>query len=358
MNDAVQIDDYDYNLPLELIAQTALEPRDSSKLLVYNKGEITDGVFSNLQNFLPKDSSLFFNDAKVIPARIFAKNSNGAKIEIFLLKPHLEEHLSALNRREEGKWECLIGNSKKWKTSEILTLDIQGTNLNFERINESVVHFKWNGNLTFVELIEIIGSMPLPPYIKHLATEIDSKRYQTVYSRIEGSVAAPTAGLHFTETTLSALKSANHTIDYLTLHVGAGTFMPVKVENALEHPMHTEIFSIDKDSIEHLFEQNYIVAVGTTTCRVLESLYWYSIGINHSIEPIGHITQFVYKELDASNLPTRKESVKILLEYMEKNNLNSIQGETSIMIVPGYKFRMIDGMITNFHQLQNQLSYC
>jgi S-adenosylmethionine:tRNA ribosyltransferase-isomerase len=355
MKDALLIEEFNYNLPLEVIAQTAIEPRDSSKLLVYKKGKIEDDVFSNLHKILPKESSLFFNNAKVIPARIFAKNSNGAKIEIFLLKPYLEEHLSALSRKAEGKWECMIGNSKKWNSNEVLTLDIDNTNLFLERISESVVYFKWNGDKTFVELLENIGNMPLPPYIKHLATEIDSKRYQTVYSKIEGSVAAPTAGLHFTDATLRALEAANHTIDYLTLHIGAGTFMPVKVEDALDHPMHTEIFSIEKSSIEHLLKQDYVVSVGTTSCRVLESLYWYSVNILQGAELPGQINQFIYKDSSEKKLPSRKESIAIVLDYMVNNDLENLQGETSILIAPGYKFRMIDGMITNFHQPKSTL---
>ena len=248
MDGKVLIKDFDYSLPEDKIAQSAAEPRDSSKLLFYTKGQISDKVFSNLPELLPNNSSLYFNNAKVIPARIFLKNSNDATIEVFLLQPYKMEHVKALNARETCVWSCLIGNKKKWKSGEVLEIAIEGTNIQVKQIEDLVVEFTWQSGLAFVELIEKIGKLPLPPYIKHEATEEDAGRYQTVYSKIQGSVAAPTAGLHFTDAVLDKISANGISQNFVTLHVSAGTFMPVKTENINEHKMHSEYCSIDIES--------------------------------------------------------------------------------------------------------------
>ena len=352
MEGKVLIKDFDYNLTEDKIAQSAAEPRDSSKLLLYSKGQISDKVFSSLPELLPDNSSLYFNNAKVIPARIFLKNSNAATIEVFLLQPYKMEHVQALNAKETCVWSCLIGNKKKWKPEEILEIEIEETRIQLRQIEDLVVEFKWQSGLAFVELLEKIGKLPLPPYIKHEANAEDAGRYQTVYSKIQGSVAAPTAGLHFTQTVLNEIAKKGISQNYVTLHVSAGTFLPVKVEDARAHDMHQEIYSVNRAEIEAILDGKQIVAVGTTSTRVLESLFWAGVNLIDKKENPFKIEQFVYESRKECTLG---ESMLAILNYLNENSLDAVYGETCIMIIPGYRFRVVKGLITNFHQPKSTL---
>lgn len=352
MGEEVFISDYDYLLPEGQIAQVAAEPRDSSKLLVYQHAEIRDAVFSELPHFLSDKSRLFFNDAKVIPARIFLKNSNDARIEVFLLQPHETEYFQALNAQKSSRWSCLIGNKKKWKNGEVLNLMVDGIALQVHLLEDQVVEFTWESEMPFVELLEKIGQLPLPPYIKHEANQHDSARYQTVYSKVQGSVAAPTAGLHFTPEVLSKLSEKGIDQKFVTLHVSAGTFLPVKVENARAHDMHQEIFAVKRSEIESLMEDKQIIAVGTTSTRVLESLFWAGVNILESkIQPF-QIEQFAYENRSKVQ---KNEALNAILNYMDAHKLDTVYGKTSIMIIPSYEFRLVEGLVTNFHQPKSTL---
>lgn len=352
MEGKILIKDYDYNLTEDKIAQSVIEPRDSSKLLLYSKGHISDSIFHKLPECLPENSSLYFNNAKVIPARIILKNSNGANIEVFLLQPHKMEHVQALNANANCVWSCLIGNKKKWKQDELLEIEIEGTKIQVKQLEDLVVEFAWQNGKTFVELLEKMGKLPLPPYIKHEANLDDKGRYQTVYSKIQGSVAAPTAGLHFTDDVLDVLTKKGFSQNYVTLHVSAGTFLPVKVDDARAHDMHQEIYSVNKAELESILEGKQIIAVGTTSTRVLESLFWAGVNLIESKENPFKIEQFVYEDRQEYSL---KESMQAILNYLNEHKLHAVYGETSIMIIPGYKFRIVKGLITNFHQPKSTL---
>lgn len=349
----IDIDDYDYGLDDKRIAQFAVEPRDSSKLLVYDAGDIHDSVFKDLSNHLSENSILFYNNAKVIPARIYLKNKNGANIEVFLLKPYGMDHASALNTHEKSVWECLIGNSKKWKAEEALNLDIEGEKIVLRRRENNVVEFHLDGNKAFSELLEQMGRLPLPPYIKHEAGKEDSKRYQTVYAQESGSVAAPTAGLHFTDDVMQSIQSKGIQRQTLTLHVSAGTFLPVKVKNALEHNMHSEVFEITKEVLSALRLKKTNVAVGTTSCRVLESLYWVAKNIQEGKEQAFFVEQYPY--FNEENPLGIDDVCELIEKEMQDKQVDKISGVTSIMISPGYEFKIVNELITNFHQPKSTL---
>lgn len=347
------MDDYAYDLPDERIAQKAMEPRDCSKLLVYDSGEISDCIFKDISTKIPTDSVLFFNNAKVIPARIFVKNANNASIEIFLLQPYALDHVTALNAHNKVEWECMIGNKKKWKPEEVLKLQTLQEEISITRIADTIVRFEWSSGLAFAEILESFGHLPLPPYIKHEADLNDAIRYQTVYSTVSGSVAAPTAGLHFSDEVLKELRNARIPLHFTTLHVSAGTFLPVKSSNALEHVMHKEMFSIDIETLRALYKAKKTIAVGTTSCRVLESIFWSAVQVYEGIEKPFSIGQFVYRNREI--VMTKTEALEVLIAYMEENKIDQINGDTSIMIIPGYTFRIINGLITNFHQPKSTL---
>jgi S-adenosylmethionine:tRNA ribosyltransferase-isomerase len=349
----IDIDNYDYGLDESRIAQFAIEPRDSSKLLVYEQGEINDAIFSELTNYLDTNSTLFYNNAKVIPARLFLKNKNEANIEVFLLKPYGMDHASALNAKALSVWECLIGNSKKWKLDEVLRLNIVGETIDLHRKENNVVEFHLSGTKVFSEMLEQIGRLPLPPYIKHDAGVNDEERYQTVYAQESGSVAAPTAGLHFTDAVMQAVESKGIARQTLTLHVSAGTFLPVKVKNALEHNMHSEVFEITKDVLNALRMKRINVAVGTTSCRVLESLYWVAKNLKAGKEQAFFVEQYPY--FDEENKLTIDEVCDSIEKAMTLKQVNRISGVTSIMISPGYEFKIVNELITNFHQPKSTL---
>ncbi len=348
----IPIDDYNYLLPDDRIAQKAAEPRDSSKLLLYNKGNISVNIFKNLPDCLAEGDHLVFNNTKVIPARIFTQNQNGARVEIFLLNPVGQDHSMALATTNTCRWECLIGNSKKWKSEEILSITIEDLRLELKREDNQIVKFEWEGGLHFSEILNRIGRLPLPPYIKHEADEEDSKRYQTVFSKIEGSVAAPTAGLHFTDEVLQNLADRGIRKSFLTLHVGAGTFLPVKVEDATQHAMHSESFEVSRQFLESIKTAGRLLVVGTTACRVMESLHNMALSVLDHTEP-GFINQFAY--VGENRKLSKYEVAETLLGYMNANGLEILKGRTSIMIIPGYEFKLIDGLITNFHQPKSTL---
>lgn len=353
MQKEILIKDYWYELPQERIALYPLPERDQSKLLVYQNGQIEHSKFTALNSFLPPASTFFFNNTRVIPARLYFQKETGATIELFLLNPVHPGSMvqQAMESKKTNRWECAIGNVKRWKEGTKLFKTIGNITIIATLINRNkgLVEFEWTpADLSFAEVISQTGLTPLPPYLKREAEESDRLRYQTVYSNLDGAVAAPTAGLHFTNRMLEELRISGHQIEFLTLHVSAGTFQPVKVENAIEHPMHCEQIIVTRHIIKALLDANTTIAVGTTSLRTMESIYWYGVKLcNNPNEPF-NISQF-----DPYQLPstiTRSQSLETILNKMESKKLEAITGETSIMIMPGYGFKMADALITNFHQ--------
>ncbi|HET6540702.1 MAG TPA: S-adenosylmethionine:tRNA ribosyltransferase-isomerase, partial [Chryseolinea sp.] len=348
----IDVNDYTYDLPQERIAQYPLAQRDQSKLLVYDRGIIHDEQFTNLAEHLPAGSSLFFNQTKVIPARLLFQKETGAVIEIFLLAPVTPSPLllEAIQSSKTCSWKCVIGNLKRWTNNTSLSIKIGEIDLaaTLQERHEKVVQFTWKGEFTFGDILQRIGNTPLPPYLKRSAEEIDKERYQTIYSAHEGAVAAPTAGLHFTPAVFDSLKKKNISTDFVTLHVSAGTFLPIKVKNALEHPMHEEQVVISRENIKNLLKATNVVAVGTTSLRTLESLYWYGVKLMQDPTSTFRISQqYPYTQ---NELPAAASALSAVLKHMDETNKNSITGETSIYIVPGYPFRVCQSLITNFHQ--------
>lgn len=358
---SISVDAFNYELPDKQIAKYPLENRDDSKLLIYRDNSISETSFNSISKVIPKGSLLVFNNTKVIMARIGMQKSSGAKIEIFCLEPHTpaayEESFGSIN---SCTWKCIVGNSKKWK-DEVLekTIRIENNAIHFkaQRIDKGtsyqIIAFSWDGNISFSELLENLGQIPIPPYLNRDSESIDSTRYQTVYSKHKGSVAAPTAGLHFTTNTLDELKSEGNTTAELTLHVGAGTFKPVQTDTIGEHEMHTEFFTVYKDTLMLLLQnKDCIIPVGTTSLRTLESLFWLGVHLINTNEIPQKIAQWeVYETCNIS----LEQSFSAILGYMEINNLDSINSSTQIIIAPGYRFRVISALITNFHQPQSTL---
>lgn len=356
MNVKINIDEYTYDLPPERIAVFPLEQRDHSKLLVYSKGAITHQKFLALPELLPESSVLFFNDTKVIPARIIFQKETGAEIEIFLLNPRDKSQLlqEAMQATSMSTWMCTIGNLKRWPEGTTLNKKSGALNLTARLVDrqEGLIQFNWDpSHATFAEIVNEFGKTPLPPYIKRNVDESDKDRYQTVYSHYEGAVAAPTAGLHFSDEVLEKIKAKGIITDFLTLHVSAGTFQPVKVQNAAEHVMHAEQIIVTKKNIENLLlPDKKIVAVGTTSLRTLESLYWYGVKLFQNGTKEFIINQFdPYLNQDIQ-LPTRVEAMTAILKSMEKSHASFLAGTTSIFILPGYSFNVVDCLVTNFHQ--------
>jgi S-adenosylmethionine:tRNA ribosyltransferase-isomerase len=354
--------DYTYDLPNESIAKYPTKERDSSKLLLYKQGEIIDEAFKNCSTYLPKDSLLIFNNTKVIQARIVMHKKTGAQIEIFCLEPNAPKNYEQIfGETSQCEWICIIGNAKKWK-DEVLhsQLIINSLSIEFsakkisQHNGETIIEFSWTGGNSFSEIIDTIGKIPIPPYLHRDSEDIDLERYQTIYAQHNGSVAAPTAGLHFTDKVLEQITSKNIEIAHVTLHVGAGTFKPVKTENVLEHTMHRELFRIDKKILNQIASKKSITAVGTTTVRTLESIYWLGVKcIENSNTICNELNQW-----EAYTLPqhyTIEESCNVLLLQLEKYNKDEIFAYTQIMIVPGYRFKIVKALFTNFHQPQSTL---
>ncbi|MEY4661009.1 MAG: hypothetical protein RLZZ42_961 [Bacteroidota bacterium] len=363
----VNIDAYDYLLPPEKIAEKPLEQRDSSKLLIFNGKEIRHGFYAKLDEELSADTTLFFNNTRVIPARIHFRKSSGALIEIFLLEPANGDY-GSLYQKNEVSWKCLVGGVKKWKNQEVLSLgfnvDGQDTDLYATLLEKAqgycMIHFTWTSQHTFSEIIEVAGSIPLPPYIKRKSDEQDKQRYQTVYALHNGSVAAPTAGLHFNEHLMEKLANAGICRSFLTLHVGAGTFKPVTAASIADHEMHEEHFEVDLDTIRTLADDSRkIIPVGTTSMRTLESLYWLALKLQlEGIAPgeeLYNLKQWEDKNLEEVATIPRSTLFNNLLQQMEQKNILKIRGRTGICIIPGYTFRVCEGLITNFHQPRSTL---
>ena len=360
----IPLADYHYGLPDERIARFPVEPRDTSKLLIFDNGQIQHEHFYDLSQFLPQNAFLVFNNTKVIPARVFFQKATGATIEIFLLHPEAPSRIinDIMQQTQFCVWSCMIGNKKRWKTGEKLSIEceVQGTKCSVEAElidNErNWVQFSWSGGLYFVDVIRALGEIPLPPYLGRHADAHDSDTYQTVYSKVEGAVAAPTAGLHFTKNVFQQLSDKGIHHDFVTLHVGAGTFQPVKVQNAVEHTMHSEQVVFKKSFIENLLLNiEQVVAVGTTSMRSLESLYWIGVKLlTSSLDQRNDGEHFFIEKLtpylNYSFEPTPQASLKAILAYMADAQLEELVGETEIMIFPGYRFKICKGLITNYHQ--------
>jgi len=361
----IHLDNYNYSLAEQKIAKYPLPQRDESKLLIYRNNNIQDDIFKNISSYLDKSSLLVFNNTKVIHARIPFEKKTGAKIEIFCLEPcSPANYTDALNTYKECKWKCFIGNAKKWKDkilSKKIVVNGKTATLTAEKTEKDgqayVIKFRWEQAIPFFEILSENGDIPIPPYLKRKSEELDKKRYQTIYSDIEGSVAAPTAGLHFTEDVFKHLINKNINKEEITLHVGAGTFSPVKTDEITEHVMHTERYFVKEENLKNIKQfTGKIVAVGTTTLRCLESLYWTGVKImqqpDRTPTPIT-LGQWEYNELP-QDIPVLK-ALENIQHYMKKNNINILEASTSMMIIPGYRFRIPAALITNFHQPKSTL---
>ena len=364
----IKIEDYRYPLPDSRIAKYPLGQRDSSKLLVYRDGTVSEDVFRNLSTYLPEGSLMVFNNTKVVPARLFFKRDSGARIEIFCLEPVSPvEYNLIFACTDSCRWKCVIGNSKRWK-GDLLHYDLTDCDASLskgllpinltasliERQDQTgVVEFKWDTGIPFSNVLELCGNIPIPPYLNRKTEPLDVERYQTLYASIRGSVAAPTAGLHFTDRVLDDIKSKGIDRENVCLHVGAGTFLPVKSSSISEHPMHREPFSISLDLLKKLRDSDgKVVAVGTTSVRTLESLYYVGVSCLEQGEPrdvsqwAPYIREYGY---------STKEALSALIIYLVRNNLTELRIGTRIIIVPGFKFRIVNMMVTNFHQPESTL---
>lgn len=361
----IAIAEYDYPLPDERIAKYPLAQRDSSKLLLYNKGVVSEDVFSNLPKYIPQNALMVFNNTKVIQARLRFRKETGALIEVFCLEPELPcDYQQIFLETKECVWQCLVGNSNRWKggvLSQVVEVGGKNVTLSVERVGGPAavnhVRFSWDGGVSFAELLEAAGELPIPPYLNRRTEESDTRTYQTVYSKIKGSVAAPTAGLHFTPAVLEALTAAGVEREEVTLHVGAGTFKPVKSELIADHEMHEEYIEVRKALIEKIVAAGgEAVAVGTTSVRTLESLYFLGelVAENPAITLDElHVNQWTPYNREHSL--TTVDSLKALLEWMERNGLDRVHSHTQIMIAPGYKYRIVKAIVTNFHQPKSTL---
>lgn len=380
----IQIQDYNYELPDERIAKFPIAERDHSKLLIYNKGVVGEDVFYHLPEYLPQGALMVFNNTKVIQARLHFRKVNasgehlGALIEIFLLEPAKPaDYEQMFQTKDCCQWLCIIGNQKKWKEGALTRkLEVRGEELEISAIRKGevgtsqLIEFQWNGDASFAEVIDAIGELPIPPYLNRKTEESDKTTYQTVYSKIKGSVAAPTAGLHFTESVLADIAQHGIEREELTLHVGAGTFKPVKSNTIGEHEMHTEYVAVRRHTIERLLAHNaQAIAVGTTSVRTLESLYYMGLKVlgNPDIqEEELHVNQWEpYQEVRGERLEVRDESqqqdpspctaLQALLDWMVRRELTVLHSSTQIIIAPGYEYKIVKMLVTNFHQPQSTL---
>ncbi len=361
----IDINSYDYPLPEEQIAKFPLDERSDSKLLIYRNGKIEQSHFRNIGEFLPSSTMLVFNNTKVIRARLIMHKESGARIEVFCLEPHAPaDYERALASENECEWSCIVGNLKRWKQGEIyIEFDLNGSTYRLsaqitERgTHEHIIRFQWSAPLSFGELLEHLGRIPIPPYLNRESEEIDYTRYQTVYSKFEGSVAAPTAGLHFTPQLIEGLQEKNISLGEVTLHVGAGTFLPVKEEDASQHPMHTEHFEVSLEMLRKLaFNHGAITAVGTTSVRTLESLAAYAWRIEQHNDPMWDRVVGQWELYEIPEEMTGAKALDTIIKHMESTNCESVKGATQIMITPqGYHFRIVKYIITNFHQPKSTL---
>lgn len=360
----IDINDFDYPLPEERIAKFPLAERSQSKLLLYRGGEIAESRFERLSDHLPAGSMLVFNNTKVIRARIIMQKPSGGRIEVFCLEPHTPaDYEHAFTVKGECVWSCIVGNLKRWKEGPLeicFELDGRPTQLRAHMVErgsrEHLIRFEWEADRTFGELLEELGRIPIPPYLNRESEEIDNTRYQTVYSKFEGSVAAPTAGLHFTPELIERMQDEGFHFGEVTLHVGAGTFLPVKAEDAADHPMHTEHFEVNLPTLKTLrAHMGAIVAVGTTSVRTLESLTALAWRIRQGKEPAGEVVgQWELYDIPADF--SGEEALNTLISYLEERGEERIKAATRIMITPlGYRFRIVKNIITNFHQPKSTL---
>ena len=361
---SIAIADYDYPLPDDCIAKFPLDQRDHSKLLIYRGGTISESRFDHIPDLLPPDALLLFNNTKVIHARLFFRKPTGSTIEVFCLEPYQMPVAQSFEQTEQCSWTCFIGNNKKWKEGPLThELDINGSHIILSASrrqavgNAWIVDFAWNGGLSFAELIDQAGVIPLPPYLHREAQPSDSERYQTVYALHQGSVAAPTAGLHFSPEVFEALSSKHIATDFITLHVGAGTFKPVSTATIGEHEMHVEKIEIARSNVETILNHlgHPIIPVGTTTVRTIESVYWFGVklGQNPQLDAM-HVLQWDPYELESLNISTL-QAYQNVLQWMDRKGIEHLDGDTQLMIAPGYKYHVISGLITNFHQPKSTL---
>ena len=361
----ISIDDYRYDLPEDRIAKFPLAERSASKLLVWRGGEIGESRFAKIAEALPAGQLLVFNNTKVIRARIIMHKPSGARIEVFCLEPHAPaDYERAFAVRGACEWSCIVGNVKKWKEGYVeIDFEHEGR-AEYLRAwqvgdegRERTVRFEWSAPLTFGQLLECLGRIPIPPYLNRESEEIDNTRYQTVYSKFEGSVAAPTAGLHFTPELIGEMEARGFGFEEVTLHVGAGTFLPVKEEDAARHPMHTEHFEVRRATVARLLEKwGHITAVGTTSVRTLESLAALAWRIHETGTPTADRTIGQWELYDIPHEYTGRDALAELLDYMTSQGLDSLKASTQIMITPlGYEFRIVGSIITNFHQPSSTL---
>ncbi len=366
----LSIKDFTYNLPDDRIAKYPLPERDQSKLLLYRNQQITEDTYQNIADYIPANSFLIFNNTKVVEARLLFEKLNGGKIEIFCLEPHEQypDITSAMLQKGKVWWKCLVGGAKKWKEGSLISriekydfTEIVLTANKVEQLSDCfIIELSWDdSNLSFAELLHIAGAIPLPPYLNRSVEESDKERYQTIYAKHDGSVAAPTAGLHFTTRVFDKLAAKNIRHDFVTLHVGAGTFKPVKSETMQDHEMHAEFIDVSKAFITKLLSylDQTVITIGTTSLRTIESLYW--LGVKTKMDPSIkkeelQITQWEPYELVSDNI-SAKEALASLLLWMEENKTERLITKTQIIIAPGYQFKIIHALITNFHQPQSTL---
>lgn len=378
----IHISDYNYDLPDSRIAKFPVSPRDTSKLLIYRHGEISDDIFYNLPKYLPQKSLMVFNNTKVIQARLHFRKETGALIEVFLMEPAAPTDYELMfQTRGECSWLCMVGNLKKWKEGSLVrTFDVAGSTINFKATmrrdiidtksggTNYWVDFAWdNPQVSFAEILDAVGELPIPPYLNRETQDSDKTTYQTVYSKIKGSVAAPTAGLHFTDKVLAAIDAAGVRREELTLHVGAGTFKPVKSEEIDGHTMHTEYVCVRRDTLQTLLDYDCCaIAVGTTSVRTLESLYYMGVKLEanpDAAEEDLHVCQWEpYEKADGTPVGgnlidgiTPQKAISNIIAWLDKNNLKTLHSSTQIIIAPGYEYKIVKVLVTNFHQPQSTL---
>lgn len=362
----IKISDYNYPLPEERIAKFPLKERDSSKLLVYKHGEIEERVFTSLPEYIEPGSLMIFNNTKVIQARLHFRKETGALIEIFCLEPiKPNDYVLNFQQTEHSAWLCMVGNLKKWKEGPLhKEMTVKGKPLTLTATRGEChgtshwIDFSWdNSEVTFADILEVFGELPIPPYLNRETQESDKETYQTVYSKIKGSVAAPTAGLHFTERVLDTLRNKGVDLEEVTLHVGAGTFRPVKSEEIAGHDMHTEYISVNRQTIEKLLKHGgETTAVGTTSVRTIESLYYIGVILESRPEASQeelHVKQWMPYENETNLTPI--QALQNILDYMDRNHLDALHTSTQIIIAPGYEYKIVKRIVTNFHQPQSTL---
>ncbi len=363
----ISITELCYHLPEDRIAKFPLVQRDLSKLLVYKNNEIRETIFQKINEVLPENALLVFNNTKVIHARLLFQKETGANIEIFCLEPLNADYAQVFASYKSVEWKCLVGNAKRWKNEALkkeVVLNGKIVELFAEKQSQNddtfVIKLSWNDErFSFAEILDAAGVLPIPPYLNREADAKDEQTYQTIYAKQNGSVAAPTAGLHFTDEVLKTLSEKQISTTELTLHVGAGTFKPIKAETLAQHTMHEETVSVPLVALEKIHTQlasgNKIIAVGTTSTRTLESLYWHGVKLlQESENSTMSVKQWEAYELDATNI-SASTAIRAIIENLKENNLDTLQGSTQIIIAPSYQFKIVDILITNFHQPENSL---